>query len=277
MLEDRRERRDTDTCTDKDGNLGLEDILGGSTIRTIDTNGWERTADSSWIKLNEITSTTNEAILDRLVILLRGLHRGLRNGGDDAGCSPNPLSEGTGEVTNLADVYRDIGVLGGGCDGEGMPLESRDVGALEEQPLASGVLEAGFYDTELHGAGRMDQDLRELRLLTGPNFSPDALAKVDEAGPDSSPPAHVAETNIWVVIRERAGETRLGSASNEASNGMGVETDHEEEGKVVGVPESLEALLANLVVCRAVHDDHDEEHNMSGDSTWLAIVDVEGV
>ena len=58
---------------------------------------------------------------------------------------------------------------------------------------------------------------------------------------------------------------------------MRIEGDHEEECKMVGVPESLEALLANRMVRGAVHDDHDEEHKMAGDATWLSIVDFEGL
>ena len=58
---------------------------------------------------------------------------------------------------------------------------------------------------------------------------------------------------------------------------MSVEADHEEEREVVGVPESLKALLADLVMGGAVHDDHEEKHDMTGDATWLPIVDIEGI
>jgi len=55
---------------------------------------------------------------------------------------------------------------------------------------------------------------------------------------------------------------------------MGVETDHEEEGKVVGVPEGLEALRTNLLVGSGVHEDHDEEHEVTGETTRLGVVDL---
>lgn len=57
---------------------------------------------------------------------------------------------------------------------------------------------------------------------------------------------------------------------------MGVEAQHEEESEVVSVPEDLESLLANFGVGSGVHQDHDEQHKVTSDSTWLFIVDIEG-
>ena len=57
---------------------------------------------------------------------------------------------------------------------------------------------------------------------------------------------------------------------------MGVEADHEEESQVMRVPESLKTLVANLVVSSGVHEEHDQQHEMTGDATRLSIVDVEG-
>lgn len=57
---------------------------------------------------------------------------------------------------------------------------------------------------------------------------------------------------------------------------MGVEPDHEEEREVVRVPESLEALVANLMVGGRVHKDHDEEHEVASDASSLLVVDIKG-
>ena len=57
---------------------------------------------------------------------------------------------------------------------------------------------------------------------------------------------------------------------------MGVETDHEEECEVVGIPEGLEALVADLVVCRGIHEDHDEKHEMTSDTARLVVMDLQG-
>ena len=56
---------------------------------------------------------------------------------------------------------------------------------------------------------------------------------------------------------------------------MRIKTDHEKEGEVVGIPECLKALFSDLVVGGSVHQEHDEEHEMTGDTTSLGVVNVE--
>ena len=46
--------------------------------------------------------------------------------------------------------------------------------------------------------------------------------------------------------------------SDKAASGVGVKGDHEEKREVVGIPERLEALAADLVMRGRVHDEHDE-------------------
>jgi hypothetical protein len=58
---------------------------------------------------------------------------------------------------------------------------------------------------------------------------------------------------------------------------VSVETDHEEEREMVGVPKCLKALNANLVVGSRIHQNHDEEHHVSGNTSWLLIMNVERV
>ena len=55
---------------------------------------------------------------------------------------------------------------------------------------------------------------------------------------------------------------------------MSVETDHEEERKVMCVPESLEALVTNLSVRRGVDEHHDEQHEMTRDASRLSVVNI---
>ena len=110
----------------------------------------------------------------------------------------------------------------------------------------------------------VDEQLRETRRATSTVLAEDSLAKVDNAGPDGETPALVAETVGRAVERERGDVLGVGRVTDEASGGMGVETDHEEERKVVRVPESLEALVADLVVRSGVHEEHDEKHEMTG-------------
>ena len=122
----------------------------------------------------------------------------------------------------------------------------------------------------------MDKDLGQAGCTPRTNLTPNPLSKVDNAGPDGETPALVAETVGRAVERERGDVLGVGRVTDEASGGMGVETDHEEERKVVRVPESLEALVADLVVRSGVHEEHDEKHEVAGDASRLVVVDVEG-
>ena len=62
--------------------------------------------------------------------------------------------------------------------------------------------------------------------------------------------------------------------SDETASCVGVKSDHEEKCEVVGVPEGLEALTANLVVGGRVHDEHDKQHEVASNATSLFVVDV---
>lgn len=43
---------------------------------------------------------------------------------------------------------------------------------------------------------------------------------------------------------------------------------------MVGIPERLEGLLPNLVMCSRIHQKHAEKHHMAGDATRLLVVDL---
>lgn len=275
VLENARKRRDTDTSTDENGHLGLEDIFCGRTIGTIDADHWKWARGGCWIQLDEISTTSHASGI--LTVLLGGLHSCLSQASDDAGRSTNALSKSPREVTDLSDMDGHVRIFRGGRDRERMPLELGDFWALEEEPLAGGVLEAGLDDAEFHGARWVDENLAELGLATGANFTPDTLAKVDDTGPDKRAPRQVADANLGIIERERVRKAGFFGSTYEASDGVGVETDHEEECQVVSVPKGLEALLSDFVVRSAVHDDHDEQHGMTGDSRGLPVVDIERV
>lgn len=66
----------------------------------------------------------------------------------------------------------------------------------------------------------------------------------------------------------------IDGVADEATSGMRIETDHEEECQVVGVPERLKALVAHLVVCCGVHQEHDEEHEVARDGSSLGVMNV---
>ena len=122
----------------------------------------------------------------------------------------------------------------------------------------------------------MNEDLRQASCAPGPNLAPNPLSKVDDTRPDGEAPALVSQAVIRLVEGEHSRIRGFGRVAHEASGGMGVQTDHEEERKVVRVPESLKALVANLVVRRGVHEDHDQEHEVAGDASRLRVVNVQG-
>ena len=120
----------------------------------------------------------------------------------------------------------------------------------------------------------MNEDLGKASCTPRTNLAPHPLSKVDNARPDGEPPAEVPETVFRGVEGERGDVVGVSRVTDEASGGMGVETEHEEERKVVRVPESLEALIANLVVRSGVHEEHDEEHEVAGDASRLGVMNV---
>ena len=122
----------------------------------------------------------------------------------------------------------------------------------------------------------MDEHLGQPCCPPGPDLSVDALAEVDDAWPDSEPPALVAKTVFRRVEREGVDVVGTSAVSDEAACCVRVQSDHEEECEMVGVPERLKALLANFVMRRAVHEHHDEQHEVSSDTTGLSIVNIEG-
>ncbi len=66
------------------------------------------------------------------------------------------------------------------------------------------------------------------------------------------------------------------TVTDETARRMRVETDHEKEREVMGIPEGFEALVTNLVRGGGIHEDHDEKHEVACDSTSLCRVDVKG-
>jgi hypothetical protein len=50
------------------------------------------------------------------------------------------------------------------------------------------------------------------------------------------------------IERESWDEVWVRSVTDKTSSGMGVESKHEKEGKMVGIPENFKALLTNLMM-----------------------------
>jgi hypothetical protein len=111
VLEDGREGRDTNTSTNEDSDLGVEDILSGGTVRTVDHDLRERLGA---VDLDEVA--TRRAELLRLLVLRRERSGGERL--DDRRAGTDHVTETVGPVTDLTNVHGDVRVLRSRRDGE---------------------------------------------------------------------------------------------------------------------------------------------------------------
>ena len=137
-----------------------------------------------------------------------------------------------------------------------MPLPTRNIGNLDEEPLTSDILEAGLNDTQFHGARGMNKDLGQPSGTTSPDFSVNSFSEINNTRPHDESPTLITQTVLGGVKGEHGDVVGVGGVTNEASSGMGIKTDHEEESKVMGIPERLETLVANLVVGSGIHEEH---------------------
>ena len=122
----------------------------------------------------------------------------------------------------------------------------------------------------------VNKDLRQAGGTPRTDLTPNPLSKVDNARPDGEPPTFVSQAVLRRIEGERGDVVGIRRVTDEASGGMGVETDHEEEREVVSVPEGFETLVADFVVRRGIHKDHDEKHEVASDASRLRVVDVQG-
>ena len=122
----------------------------------------------------------------------------------------------------------------------------------------------------------MNQDLGELGRASATNFTVNTFSKVENTRPNDKPPALITETVLRRVEGEGCDVVRVNTVTDEATSSMTVKSNHEKECQVMGVPESLEALIANLPMRGSVHQEHDQEHEVTGDTTSLRVMDILG-
>lgn len=174
----------------------------------------------------------------------------------------------------------------------GVPLETRYLGDLDEQPLTSGVFKAGLDNPQLHSTLNDDQledvhtqrtnlhttgmneHFRQASGSSGTVFTVHTLAEVDDSGPYDESPTQVTQAMLSRVEWERGDVGGFNSITYETSGGVSEQTEHEKECQVMCVPKCLKALIANLPVGGRVHENHDEEHEMASDSSRLLVVDI---
>jgi hypothetical protein len=78
------------------------------------------------------------------------------------------------------------------------------------------------------------------------------------------PEIGASERTIW-----------LGGVTDEATCGMGIQSQDENERKVMRIPKRFERLLTNGCVRSGIHQEHAQQHHMSCDSTSLSIMNFE--
>ena len=132
----RSKRSDTDTSTDQEDRLILQEILTGASERTVDHDSGQNLADRR----------------DNETSLLLGLVLGIE-------ITSARLGESSSEVSDNPDVYAQVIFLGGGGEGERMPLEIRDLGARKEDVLTGPDGGLFLLDLKFHDLGRVLDDL----------------------------------------------------------------------------------------------------------------------
>lgn len=131
VLEDGGPRRHTDASADQNCNLVLEHVLGRSAVGPVDEETGHLLAV---LKCHFIHAQGIDAIVELSL-------RGARADG---------VSERSREITHLADVNGDVGVIGAGGDSEWVPLELGDARNLEEKPLAGLVPKRRLVELDLN-------------------------------------------------------------------------------------------------------------------------------
>jgi hypothetical protein len=131
-LENRGPGCDTNTGTDEDGDFVLEDVLSGRSVRSVNLEAGHL--------LTVLQRNFVHAHGVKLVVQL-----GLRLS------STKSIGKSAGKVTDLADVDRDVRVVGAGGNRKWMPLVVADLWAVQEKPLSWLVPHARLLELNLNG------------------------------------------------------------------------------------------------------------------------------
>lgn len=210
---------DADTCANQDGDFVLEDVFGGGTVRTVDAQGGHLLA----VLQRDFVHAQRVELVVELALGLTGT---------------KGVSKGASEVTDLADVDRDVRVVGAGCDGERMPLVVADFWAVQKQPLSGLVLHAGLGELDLDSVVRMANNLNDLSGAPTADLTVQAVDEIQTASDKLPSPALVTDAVRPEVIVVEGRESRC-CITNEAARCVGVHAEQERDKEVVGVPEGF--------------------------------------
>jgi hypothetical protein len=113
-----------------------------------------------------------------------------------------------------------------------------------------------------------------LRLSPGSDLSVHTFDEIESTSPELPTPAFITDAVRPEIFRVKW-RKRLNGVTNKASCGMGVESEQEWNEQMMGVPERLERLLANLMVRSGVHEKHAKEHDMACDASSFCVVNLD--
>lgn len=122
----------------------------------------------------------------------------------------------------------------------------------------------------------MNENFRQSSRSSRAIFSVGALSKVNDAGPNSKSPTVVSKTVIRSVEWEVGDIGGFRTITDKAAGSVRVQSEHEEECKMVGVPKHLERLLSDLLMSSGVHEEHDEKHEVARETASLGVMNLEG-
>lgn len=220
VLENSSPGSNTDTGSDENGDFVVEDILSWCSVGTVD------------LDLRHLLS-----VLESDFVHAHGVNIIVKLG--LSGSGSKSVTESAGEVSNLSDVDGDIRIEWTGSNGKWMPLLLGNAGNLDEQPLSRLVLHGWLNKLDLNSIIWMTDDLDNLGITSGSVFTVETLKEVESTSPELPTPSLISQAELPEFLSSKWRVWQLG-ATDEASSGVGVQTEHEGNEKVVSVPESLE-------------------------------------
>jgi hypothetical protein len=153
----RSERSDTNTSTDKQDRLIVQEILRRRAERTVDH-------DTGKDLIKRRRNDPTASILLTLAIKV----------------ATDSLGKLAREITNNTNVDRDIVFLGGASEREGVPLEVGDFRAADEDVLTCTCGGLFLLDLDFDDLGWMLNDLGDVRPVARADFTKDTLVGKDE-------------------------------------------------------------------------------------------------
>jgi hypothetical protein len=172
-------------------------------------------------------------------------------------------------------VDRDVILLGRRRQGEGVPLEVRDLRHVDEDVLASPRRRLLLLDLDLDDVGRVLDDFGDVGAVAGANLAQNTFTDPDDTADnpvalclDVRSPKHIyMVSNTYPEDTDRVeGAVRRAIRLDHAEHAVQLPVDEEHDEQVMRVPEHLEAGAAALLHGVPDHDAEDSGHDPAGDT-----------